>query len=207
MIQNFQDLQDFDQQFLSNQKVGNLFVIFFAFCISFLCVGCQNPDGGNKEAKQRERIILQAEENLKRILQEQETNFPKEKIISLIVNKVGQEPSLTDWVFGYPTTCYGYYSSPGDINNNVVDSVYYYAFQDACKGQWGFRLELYVGAVFAVPIPGSKQLKTISILCKENQFAYVSRKNLSPPKYKNGLLSCPPKTHQVYFHDSSSSAK
>ncbi|GBE92943.1 hypothetical protein [Nostoc cycadae] len=151
--------------------------------------------------------MLQAEENLKIILQEQETNFPKEKILSLITNKVGKEPSLTDWVFGEPTTCYGYYSAPGDTNKNVVDSVYYYAFQDACKGQWGFRLNLYVGAVFAVPIPGSKQLKTISILCKENQLAYVSRKDLSPPQYKNGLLSCPSKTHQVYFHDSSSSTK
>jgi hypothetical protein len=207
MIQNFKYLQYFCQQFLSHQKVGNLFIIFFAFCISFIVAGCQSPDGANKEAKQRERLILQAEENLKRILQEQETNFPKEKIISLIANKAGEEPSLTDWVFGDPTTCYGYYSSPGDINNNVVDSVYYYAFQDACKGQWGFRLNLYVGAVFAVPLPGSKQLKTISILCKENQSASVSRKDLSPPQYKNGLLSCASKTHQVYFHDSSSSAK
>lgn len=117
---------------------------------------------------------------------------------------------MKDWVLGDPQSCYGYYTRLGNVNsniNNIADSIYVYAFQDACKGHWGFTLNLYVGAVFAVQLPGSKQLKIVSVICKENDTAYLSRKNLSLPEYTSGVLKCPPRTTKVYFNDSNNSAK
>ncbi|MEH1920087.1 hypothetical protein [Nostoc sp.] len=125
----------------------------------------------------------------------------------IITDQKGQETSLKDWVIGDPQSCYRYYIRPGNIKintniNNVADSIYIYAFQDACKGHWGFTLNLYVGAIFAVQLPGSKELKMVSVICKENDTAYLSRKNLSLPEYTSDVLKCPSKTTKVYFNDS-----
>ncbi|YAF94577.1 MAG: hypothetical protein AB3A66_18515 [Nodularia sp. CChRGM 3473] len=214
MLQKFNYLQYLKKAklfLLVNQKNCYLFLTLFAVNImplNLLLAGCQSPDGGNKAiSDKRKRLILQAENNLKFMLKEQQNIFLKEKRFFLFTDKVGEEPSPKDWVFTDPTTCYGYYSKPGKSNNNIADSIYLYAFQDACKSNWGFRLNLYVGAVFAVPIPGSKQMKTISILCKEIKSVSLSRKDLSPPEYNQGLSKCPTETTQVYFHDSSNSTK
>ncbi|MBN3889234.1 MAG: hypothetical protein HWQ43_08680 [Nostoc sp. JL31] len=58
---------------------------------------------------------------------------------------------------------------------------------------FGFELRWYVGASFAVRIPGEKQLKLISIVCRSNESVGVP----SRPEYINGVVKCPSKTTQV----------
>ncbi|AFZ59761.1 hypothetical protein H6G54_05455 [Anabaena cylindrica FACHB-243] len=210
-INYFQYLKKSKNFLLVNQKFCYLFLRLLAvniMSLNLLLAGCQSPDGGNKAmSDKRERLILQAKSNLEIMLKEQEKIFLKKKEFTLFPDRFGKDPSLTDWLFTDPSSCYGYYSRAGDNNTNVTNSIYLYAFQDACKDQWRFRLNLYVGAIFAVPISDNKQLKTISILCKENRSASLSRKDLPPILYNQGLLKCPAKTTQVYFNESSTSTK
>jgi hypothetical protein len=190
----------------ANNKLMDLFhkILFFSIIsLSLLLAGCQRKDGGNKAMSEKiDRIIKNAENHLISMINEQEDYFSKHKSFFIPPEQKGEVPSWAEWVFTDPKTCYGYYPRPGDNIANVVDNIYIYAFQDACSGHSGFTLKLYVGAVFAVPLPGSKQVKTVSIICKENNTAFLSRIDVyqSPPKYTNGVLKCPPETTKVYFN-------
>ncbi|MEH2124331.1 hypothetical protein [Nostoc sp.] len=188
-------------------------LIFSIGFLSLLLTGCSSEDGGNQAMSEKiDRITIKAKKKLISMITTQEAVFSKQKSFVIITDQKGQEPSLKDWVIGDPQSCYGYYTRAENVKNNtninnIADSIYVYAFQDACKGHWGFTLKLYVGAVFAVKLPDSKQLKMVSVICKENDTAYLSRKSLSLPEYTNGGLKCPSKTTQVYFNDSNNSPK
>ncbi|MGV0107435.1 hypothetical protein [Nostoc sp. DSM 114167] len=191
-------------------------LIFSIAFLSLFLTGCSSEDGGNQAMNEKiDRITINAKKKLISMITTQEAVFAKQKSFVIITDQKGQEPSFKDWVIGDPQSCYGYYTRAQNVKSNtninyITDSIFVYAFQDACKGHWGFpgfTLNLYVGAVFAVKVPDSKQLKMVSVICKENNTAYLSRKNLSLPEYTSGVLKCPSKTTKVYFNDSNNYPK
>lgn len=177
----------------------NLKLLVFSLILpSLLFTGCEDKRSQSERINDEiNKITQNAEQKVIFIMNEQMNYFHKNQSFVLFPDIKGEE---LKWYSTNADKCYGYYIRPGVIHNNndVVDSVYVYADQDACGDNWGITLKLLVGAVYAVKPPGSEQIKLISILCKENDGAYLYRGNVSPPKYSNNVLTCPPKTTQVY---------
>ncbi|MGV0104869.1 Lipoprotein [Nostoc sp. DSM 114160] len=163
--------------------------------LSFLFTGCNNKDENKAMDEKISKLEKETEKHIIYKIQEQQSYFSKHKTFFKPPDEPGTKYGYFPPIFGREI-CYGYYT---EINADVIsktttDAVYSYAVQDYCNGKWGFELKSYVGAVFAVPITGDKQLKTLSIVCKSvESFAPPSR-----PKYINGIVKCPNKTTKVY---------
>lgn len=173
-------------------------LVFSLILPSLLFTGCEDKRSESERVNDKiNKITQNAEQKVTSILNEQINYFHKNKSFFVSPDIKAEEP---EWYYPFTEKCYGYYMRPGIIhnNNNVVDSIYVYASQDACRGNWGIRLKLLTSAVYAIKVPNSKQIKIISILCKEDDGAYLYRDNPSPPKYANDVLTCPTDTTQVY---------
>lgn len=178
----------------------NLKLLVFSFILpSLLVAGCEEDKRSESERinDKINEITQKPEQKVISILGEQVNYFKKNKAFFGSRDIKGEEPELFS---GYTGKCYGYYIRPRltQNNNNVVDNVYVYADQDACGGNWGISLKLLIGAVYTVKLPNSEQTKIVSILCKENDGAYLYRGNISSSKYENNVLTCPDGTTQVY---------
>ena len=175
--------------------IVSAYFLVLIISLSFLLAGCENKDENKAMDEKISRLQKEAEKHLVYKIQEQQSYFSKHKTFFKPPDERRTNSGYFPPIFG-TQICYGYYTeiNADVLSKTTIDAVYSYAVQDYCNGKWGFELKSYVGAVFAVPITGDKQLKTLSIVCKSvESFAPPSR-----PEYINGVVKCPNKTTKVY---------
>ncbi|MEI1374229.1 hypothetical protein PQG02_22975 [Nostoc sp. UHCC 0926] len=133
--------------------------------LSFLFTGCKNEDENKAMDEEISRLEKEAEKHIIYKIQEQQSYFSKHKTFFKPPDEPATKYGSFPPIFG-TQICYRYYTeiNADVLSKTTIDAVYSYAVQDYCNGKWGFELKSYVGAVFAVPITGNKQLKTISVL-------------------------------------------
>ncbi|YAF97014.1 MAG: hypothetical protein AB3A66_04890 [Nodularia sp. CChRGM 3473] len=172
------------------------FLVFTIIPLSLLLAGCNNEDENKAMDKKIFNLEKEAERNLIYKIQEQKSYFSKHKTFFTPPDEPATKHGSFPAIFGIQK-CYHYYTETNaDLpSKTTINAVYSYAVQDDCGGMWGLELRWYVGAVFAVPITGDKELKTISIVCQNiKSYGRVP----SRPEYINGVVKCPSKTIQVY---------
>jgi hypothetical protein len=172
------------------------FLVFIIIPLSFLFAGCNNEDENKAMHETISRLEKEAENHLRYKIQEQQSYFSKHKTFFKPPDEPATKYGSSPPIFGRQI-CYRYYTeiNADVLSKTTIDAVYSYAVQGDCGGWWGLELRWYVGAVFAVPITGDKQLKTISIVCQHiESFGRIP----SRPEYINGVVTCPPKTTKVY---------
>ncbi|MBN4001539.1 hypothetical protein [Nostoc sp. LPT] len=164
--------------------------------LNLLFSGCKNEDENKAMDEKISRLEKEAEKHIIYKIREQQSYFSKHKTFFKPPDEPGTKYGSFPPIFG-TQICYRYYTdlNPDVISKTTTDAVYSYGVQDYCNGKWGFELKSYVGAVFAVPITGDKQLKTLSIVCKNVE---IYGRIPSRPEYINGVVKCPNKTTKVY---------
>ncbi|MBW4563893.1 MAG: hypothetical protein KME32_22680 [Mojavia pulchra JT2-VF2] len=164
--------------------------------LSFLFNGCSNKDENQVMEKKISKLEKEAESRLTYKIQEQERYFSKHKTFFKSPDEPATSYGSSPPIFGIQK-CYRYYTETNSdlTSKTTIDAVYSYAVQDDCGGMWGLELRWYAGAVFAVPLTRGKELKTISVVCRniESYGRIPSR-----PEYINGVVKCPSNTTKVY---------
>ena len=169
-------------------------LIFSIILLSFFVVGCEKEDENKAMDEKISRLEKEAEKHILSKVKIQRNYFLKNKNFFILPDEVATNYGSFPPIFG-TQICYRYYTETDTnvLSKTTIDAVYSYGVQDDCGGMFGFELRWYVGASFAVRIPGDKQVKLISIVCQSNDFGRVP----SRPEYINGVVKCPSKTTQV----------
>ncbi|MDZ8030628.1 MAG: hypothetical protein RMX89_05925 [Nostoc sp. DedSLP04] len=170
------------------------FLVFSIILLSFFVGGCEKEDENKAMDKKISRLEEEAEKQIISKVKTQRNYFLKNKIFFIPPDEPATNYGSSPPIFG-TQICYQYYTKTDTniLSKTTIDAVYSYGVQDDCGGMFGFELRWYVGASFAVRIPGNKQVKLISIVCRSNEFGRVP----SRPEYINGVVKCPPETTQV----------
>lgn len=170
------------------------FLVFSIILLSFFVVGCEKEDENKAMDEKISRLEKEAEKHIISKVKIQRNYLLKNKNFFIPHDEVATNYGSFSPIFG-TQICYLYYTKTDTniLSKTTIDAVYSYGVQDDCGGMFGFELRWYVGASFAVRIPGDKQVKLISIVCQSNDFGRVP----SRPEYINGVVKCPSKTTQV----------
>ncbi|MBE8970941.1 hypothetical protein IQ277_33500 [Nostocales cyanobacterium LEGE 12452] len=181
----------------SNQFIYlSLKLLFFSIImLIFLIGGCEKENEYEAQEKQISRLEKEAEKNIISKVQTQNNYFLKNKTFFKPPDEPATHYGSFPPIFG-TQRCYRYYTETDTkvFSQTTLDTVYSYAVQDDCGGMFGFEIRWYVGAVFAVRMNGDKQLKMISIVCRNKEsYGRVP----SQPEYINSVVKCPPNTTQV----------
>ncbi|YAG08637.1 Lipoprotein [Nostoc sp. DSM 114167] len=170
-------------------------LLFFSIIsLNFLLGGCEKEDENKAQQKQISRLEKEAEKNIISKVKTQNNYFLKHKSFFKPPDEQATKYGSFPPIFG-TQKCYRYYTQTDTkvFSQTSIDAVYSYAVQDDCGGMFGFEIRSYVGAVFAVCMNGYKQLKMISIVCRNKE----SYELPSQPEYINSVVKCPANTIQV----------
>ncbi|MDZ8067560.1 MAG: hypothetical protein RMY64_18370 [Nostoc sp. DedQUE08] len=169
-------------------------LVFSIILLSFLIGGCEKEDENKALDEKISRLEREAEKNIISKVQTQNNYFLKHKTFLKPPDEPATKYGSFPPILG-TQRCYRYYTETDTkvFSQTTIDAVYSYAVQDDCAGMFGFELRSYVGAVFAVRMNGDKQLKMISIVCRNKE----SYELPSQPEYINSVVKCPAKAIQV----------